>query len=117
MITTQEASDMASSTRATPRVTRSPWFHRCIRPISGGMLVSLEDEIDRDVEPHRFGHAAALARDVPPLAHRLERGAIEAIEAAGLAELGLLRDAIGADQDANDHRALLTQTSAGGRIG
>src|SRR3954468_4032791 len=117
MITTQDASDMPSSMRATPRVTRSPWFHKCIRPISGVMVFSFEDEIDRHVEPHRFGHAAALARNVAPLANGLERGAIDAIEAAGLAKLGLLREAVGTDQDAHDDRALLTEAPARGRIG
>src|SRR3954471_15864414 len=110
MITIQEARDMASSIRATALVTMSPWFQRWARPNSAFMLLlSLENEMDGDVEPHGFGHAAPLARNVAPLAHGFQGRVVQAVVAAGLLEVGVLGAAVSADQHAHDHLALFPE--------
>src|SRR3954471_16579733 len=116
-ITIQEASDIASSMTATALLTMSPWLQRWARPNSVFIaVVSFEDELDWDVEPHGFRHAAALARNVAPFAHGFECDLVQAIVAAGLLDLGVLRVAVRPDQDAQDHLALFAQALARGRV-
>src|SRR5437764_1556402 len=116
-ITIQEASDIASSMIATALVTMSPWLQRWARPNSVFIaVVSLEDVIDGDVEPHGFGHAASLSRNVPPFAHGFQCGLVQAAVAAGLLDLRILRDPVHADQDAQDDLALFAEALADRRV-
>ena len=59
--------------------------------VLGGLF---KNEIDGRLVPHGLRHAAALARHVAPLHDVFERGAVQAVEAAGAFELGLLGRAV-----------------------
>ena len=76
-----------------------------------------KNEIDGNVEPHGFGHAAALAGHVAPALHRGQGRLVQPVIAAGLAQFGLLRGAVRANEDANHDLALLAQALAEWRVG
>ena len=67
------------------------------------------------IDPQRrqfLGHATAFAGHITPFEGGIQCGLVEALKAAGLAQFGFLRHAIGANQHANDDLALFAQAFA-----